>query len=139
MKAGWSKGHSRVRGHAAVRTLAAAHAPSGCSCRRSTAPLARTQKALLVRHLSSAGGVEGSACTQQLTQRSLVPLPDSAVAAQHEGRMHACGHDAHMAMLLGAAKLLKAQEASLAGTVRLLFQPAEEGGAGARVMMQEGA
>jgi len=52
--------------------------------------------------------------------------------------MHACGHDLHTAMLAGAARLLSARQAELAGNVIFMFQPGEEGPGGGRIMVEEG-
>jgi hippurate hydrolase len=59
-------------------------------------------------------------------------------ASEIDGRMHACGHDTHVAMLLGGARLLLRRRAQLRGRVLLMFQPGEEGFHGARSMLEEG-
>jgi amidohydrolase len=59
-------------------------------------------------------------------------------ASETEGRMHACGHDGHTSMLVGAAHALSGMRDRLVGTVKFVFQPAEEGGGGGKVMVDEG-
>jgi len=70
-----------------------------------------------------------------------LPMPEQTgldFASTNDGAMHACGHDTHVAMLVGAAKLLAARRNDLAGRVLFMFQPGEEGYHGARFMLEEG-
>ncbi len=61
-----------------------------------------------------------------------------AFASKHEGRMHACGHDCHMAMALGAATVLDKIKDRIKGNIKFVFQPAEEGPGGAKPMIEAG-
>ena len=88
-------------------------------------------------------GRDGGACGRAIGLRAdMDALPMTELntfehASQHAGKMHACGHDGHTAMLLAAAQHL-AQHRDFDGTVYLIFQPAEEGGGGAREMIKDG-
>ena len=88
-------------------------------------------------------GRDGGACGRAVGLRAdidALPMQEFntfAHASKHAGKMHACGHDGHPAMLLAAAQYF-AQHRDFDGTVYLIFQPAEEGGGGAREMIKDG-
>ncbi len=69
----------------------------------------------------------------------ITEIVDSAYRSQRDGAMHACGHDGHVAILLAAARTLAARRAEVPGTLVFCFQPGEEGYAGNRLMIEDGA
>ena len=78
-------------------------------------------------------GLRGDIDALPIQEKTMLPY-----ASENPGVMHACGHDIHTAILLGAAKLFKAQEKELPCAVKLFFQPAEETIGGAKIMINEG-
>ena len=86
------------------------------------------------------GGRPGP-CVLLRADMDALPMPEDTgleFASRNRGAMHACGHDAHTAMLVGAAHMLAARQEELAGDVKLFFQTGEEGHFGARICIEEG-
>ena len=86
------------------------------------------------------GNGEGP-CIALRADMDALPIHEEAdvdFRSEIDGKMHACGHDCHTAMLLGAARVLKDNESEINGTIKLIFQPAEEGGAGGKMMRDHG-
>lgn len=86
------------------------------------------------------GGCEGPTTLLRADMDALEMPEDTGLefASKADGRMHACGHDAHTAMLLGATRVLQERRGDLAGRVVLMFQPGEEGHDGAKAMIDDG-
>lgn len=98
-------------------------------------------------HASAGANAEGAhvegggRCVLLRGDMDALPMPEETglpFASTIPGTMHACGHDAHTAMLVGAARLLCARRETLRGEVRFMFQPGEEGHHGARFMLEDG-
>ena len=135
---------------AAIRQDIHAHPELGMEEVRTAALVARELRALGIEVTEGVGklGVVGTVKGTRPGQRVIglradmdaLQIPEATglpYASKHEGLMHACGHDGHTTMLLGAARYL-AQNKDFAGTVHLVFQPAEEGRGGAKAMIADG-
>ncbi|MBY9079774.1 amidohydrolase [Paenibacillus sp. HN-1] len=106
------------------------------------AGIAITSLPLRTGVVAEIGGKRGGPIIALRADIDALPIQEETnlpFASSVPGKMHACGHDFHAAAILGAAFLLKEREDELPGTVRLLFQPAEEKGAGAREIIESGA
>jgi hippurate hydrolase len=103
----------------------------GCEVHRG---LARTGVVGTIRRGNSPAAIGLRADMDALPMRE---MNEFAHRSQNDGKMHACGHDGHTTMLLGAARYLAATR-NFEGTVHLIFQPGEEGGGGGRIMVEEG-
>ena len=91
----------------------------------------------VVGKLAAGSGARAIGLRADMDALDILEANDVAHRSRHDGKMHACGHDGHTAMLLGAARYL-AENPNFDGTVYFIFQPAEENEGGGRVMVEEG-
>ncbi|MDP9422086.1 MAG: M20 family metallopeptidase [Pseudomonadota bacterium] len=122
----------------------------GLDCPRTRAKLkdALADLPLTIRHSDRTSGLvavlEGAKPGRTVLLRGdmdALPIQEATgldFASREAGKMHACGHDSHSAMLAAAARILCGKQAELAGRILFMFQPGEEGHHGARIMLEEG-
>ena len=122
----------------------------GLDCPRTRAKLeaALAGLPLTIRHSQQTSGfvatLDGAAPGRTVVLRGdmdALPIHEATgleFASGEAGTMHACGHDSHAAMLVGAARVLAARQGDIAGRILFMFQPGEEGHGGARIMLEEG-
>ena len=105
-------------------------------CDEVATAIGRTGVVGLIRGRGAAGG-RTIGLRADMDALPIQETTNLAYRSSHPGMMHACGHDGHTAMLLGAARYL-AQSRNFSGTAAIIFQPAEEGGAGGKAMLDDG-
>ncbi|MHA1972679.1 MAG: M20 metallopeptidase family protein, partial [Candidatus Hodarchaeales archaeon] len=98
----------------------------------------KTAKTGLIATISTSKEGNTIALRADIDALNIQEQNDVPYCSKNKGKMHACGHDAHTAMLLAAAKIIKENMDYLKGTIKLVFQPAEEGWAGAKHILDEG-
>jgi hippurate hydrolase len=148
-------GEAELEGVIALRREIHADPEIGLDCRRTTDKIKRALEGLpleyregpstsglvaILRPSRSNAGDNGRAVLLRGDMDALPMQEETGLpfASRNPGAMHACGHDSHTAMLVGAARALSARRESLPGTVVFMFQPGEEGYHGARFMIEDG-
>jgi hippurate hydrolase len=148
----WSSiGEAELDGVIALRREIHADPEIGLDCRRTTDKIKQALEGLPLEYregpstsgliaILRGGGDNGRAVLLRGDMDALPMEEETGLpfASRNKGAMHACGHDAHTAMLVGATRALSARRESLPGTVVFMFQPGEEGYHGARYMIEDG-
>jgi amidohydrolase len=124
--------------HLPLTTAAVVDALRGCDVEIARGP---STSGLVVSLTGTMPGAQSGRTILLRGDMDALPMPEETgldYASEFNGRVHACGHDAHTAMLVQAVHLLHRHRAEFAGTVKFMFQPGEEGYAGARLMIADG-